>query len=624
MEKIVFFEEINGAYNALINNYLKNDFVVYFFNISGNYAKKQKTKNHIESAKLVNISSVPFEYALYKQASFYAHENIDSVFDAYFSNNDSIRNMGKLLQFPEMANMYKKELAMKLEKIYEMELKINEIVTHDTDLESVHFVPCNAFEMHVDVTSLLANNVKVICHNNFRLNLNHILNKSIKISLLAYPVYLFVRKVKWITLRKKREEFNIGITINHPKNMFVMNNCNEDFFIAEEELPKENVLFIDECGELNVNDYKKRGYNHVRLLNDRDTISWDLFWKIIKCFSPIWLKSIFSSFSEDSLIVETNRKILSDYIKWNLFADTYKINNYVRRVVPDNISKIHVLSHYQIKTWLTYPDNSSTDYYLDWDGIKKNQIHFSFLYYDNIIIQGETTERFFKKHRNNVTNYFKTGVLFSQTINELKKNKLNSMVPSLIKKNNLPPKIISIFDTSYSDQNPLKIRDGINFGNDIIKLMYDFPDVGFIFKAKKEFETTPYLSSIYNKLKDHDRCLFFSRFDGTGVSSAEAIAVSDLVISAAFTSTTAEALGAKIKAIYYDPAGYYVGDGYLLNKYPNFVAHSYEELKKLINYWLYEVTDDEFENFLNTYVKDEIDPYLDGKAISRLRQLLLQ
>jgi hypothetical protein len=53
------------------------------------------------------------------------------------------------------------------------------------------------------------------------------------------------------------------------------------------------------------------------------------------------------------------------------------------------------------------------------------------------------------------------------------------------------------------------------------------------------------------------------------------------------------------------------------------VAHNYEELKKLVNYWLYEVTDKEFDNFLNKYVKNEIDPYLDGKALTRLRKLLM-
>ena len=78
------------------------------------------------------------------------------------------------------------------------------------------------------------------------------------------------------------------------------------------------------------------------------------------------------------------------------------------------------------------------------------------------------------------------------------------------------------------------------------------------------------------------------------------------------------------RAIYYNVAGDDIGDNYYFNRFPNFVAHSYEELKQLVHYWLNEVTDEEFNDFLNTYVKGEIDPYLDGKAISRLRKLLME
>ena len=134
----------------------------------------------------------------------------------------------------------------------------------------------------------------------------------------------------------------------------------------------------------------------------------------------------------------------------------------------------------------------------------------------------------------------------------------------------------------------------------------------------------PYLTPTYEKLKNHERCIFFARYDKEGVSAPEVIAQSDLVISAAYTSTTAEALGARKRAIYYDVTGHCIGDKYYFNGFPNLVAHSYEELKKLIRYWMYEVTDAEFDDFLSTYAKDEIDPYLDGKALSRLRKLLVE
>jgi hypothetical protein len=95
-----------------------------------------------------------------------------------------------------------------------------------------------------------------------------------------------------------------------------------------------------------------------------------------------------------------------------------------------------------------------------------------------------------------------------------------------------------------------------------------------------------------------------------------------MIISVGYTSTNAEALGAGVKAIYYDVPGRDIGYQYYFNRYPRFVAHNYDELKQLIHYWLYECSEQDFNLFLNTYVKGEIDPYLDGKAIDRIQTLL--
>ena len=48
----------------------------------------------------------------------------------------------------------------------------------------------------------------------------------------------------------------------------------------------------------------------------------------------------------------------------------------------------------------------------------------------------------------------------------------------------------------------------------------------------------------------------------------------------------------------------------------------YEEQKYLIQKLLYETSEEEYKDFLNTYVKGTVAPYLDGKAITRLRKLL--
>jgi len=118
-------------------------------------------------------------------------------------------------------------------------------------------------------------------------------------------------------------------------------------------------------------------------------------------------------------------------------------------------------------------------------------------------------------------------------------------------------------------------------------------------------------------LMDHPRCIFMGDLNP---DPADTIAASDLSISACFTSTTVEALGAKKRAIYYDASGRFSGTYY--DNFPHLVAHSYDELRELVHHWLYETSDQEFTFYLQTYVLGELDAFLDGGAITRLRKLL--
>jgi len=575
-----------------------------------------------------------FRYELYRRASFFAHENLDILFEKFYSRIPSIENMGKLLDFPDIANMYKKELLQSLEGIYETELKINEILKSFTTPREVHFVPESSLHIHSDQTAPLEKKVKIIKYSNSRIYLSNIFERIFADSFsspttgllsLFFPLYLLMKKFGGISGAIAPRKFKIGLMISHhPRSIFGMNYLTETVFIDEKEFSKEDVLFIDENASRNVEEYNKRGWNYTRIFDDRKTMSFHfLYTKIIRSFLPAWLRTIYLSIYKEPFFIATKRRILGDYILWHIFAEKYQIDNYAKKMLPDNISKTHILSQHGVKTWFIFPDNTSYDYHLDWDRLTKNQTFFTFMYYDNAIIYGNQVESFFKKHRNFIKKYIKNGVIFSQIISELKRGKLKSALPALIQEKRLPGKVIGVFDITYVDSGPVKIASGMKFGQDLLKLLDDYPDIGMIFKAVKLPEQAPYLEDVYAGLKNHPRCLFFYHFD-RGISASEVIAFCDLVVSCAYTSTTAEALSAKKKAIYYDAGGTDIGNKHYFNTIPNFVAHSYEDLKKLVGHWLYDVADSDFEDFLNLYVKDEIDPYMDCNALTRLRKLLLE
>jgi len=625
-KKIVFFENINSTCFSILRTHLKNDCTVYFFKIDDGLKKNKEITKYIKEKKIVDITSVFFEWvAIYPQAAFLAHENIDIVFNRYFSRSLSIQWMRSLLNFQEIEIVYKKNLLITLEKVYRIQLKINEIIKDFDSLTNVFFYPENNLEIHHDSSSPLQKNVHIIHHHTFRFVLQKKIQKMRSIFHLFVPIYYLLKKTRKISSKKNLKKFKVAITVDNPRRLFGMRYLTDTIFIDENELPKEDVLFIDHSTKgINTKDYQEHGWNYTNIFLDKETItSGVLFHKIIRRFLPTWSKTVLYSFFENLLIIETNKTILLDYIIWNIFIDNYIIENYTKRLLPDTASKVHILSQSGIKTWLIFPDNTSLDHYLGWDEKKQNQTLFSFMYYDYAVMYGGITTRFFEKHRNFIKQYISNGVLFAQIVQEIRNGKLSSPLFDIVKQKKLPKKIIGIFDTSVADNGTIRMKDGVRFGNDIMRLLDDFPNVGIIFKAMKWPGWIPELDSVYEKIQNHERCLLFYMWDTDKISASEVIAVSDLVISAAYTSPSAEALGARTKAIYYDVVGHDIGERYYYDRYPHFVAHNYEELKKFTNYWLNECTQKEFEEFLITYVKDEIDPYLDGKALTRLRKLLM-
>jgi polysaccharide biosynthesis PFTS motif protein len=635
MTGLVFFEEINASYGSLVKKYIKEGYTVYYFFSDIKYLENTEINTFIKQGNIICASDIVFDYDMYRRAMNMAHENLDYIFEKYFSESPSINLMTELFDSNEILGMFQKEVLLNLEAAYTVELKINDILNNQVPDTNPHFVPKNHIDIHCDGRALLDKKVKLIQYSNFRIRFNNMVERfffdNIKspkkgILLIFYPIFILTKKFKGISRNKCVKKYQVGISIpRHPRSIFSMNYLTETIFINDDELSKEDVIFIDENGSKNIEGYIERSWNFVRLLDDRETLTLDVFWnKIVKKFLPVWFKTIFISVLKEPLFCNTKRRILQDYITWNIFLDNYQIKNYVKRLLPDSISKIKILSENDIKTWFVFPDNTSIDYYLDRDISAKNQTLYSFMVYDNAVVYGNNVERFFKKHRNSINRYLKNGVLFSQLIEELQEGILESQLPDFIRNKELPEKIIGVFDTSFNDEGFNKIQDGIKFGEDILRFLEDLPDIGIIFKAMKWPEEIPYLNEIYNKLKNHPRVLLFYMWDKEGISASEIIACSEFIISCAYTSPTAEALGTKKKAIYYDVSGRNVGEGYYYNRYPNFVAHNYEDLKNLTNYWLNVVTDKEFEMFLDTNVKDEIDPFLDGKALTRLRGLLME
>jgi len=181
-------------------------------------------------------------------------------------------------------------------------------------------------------------------------------------------------------------------------------------------------------------------------------------------------------------------------------------------------------------------------------------------------------------------------------------------------------KMITIFDTSYGPLHPYKERDMIKFFEDCGQILKDFEKVAIAIKPKNFITSSPKINSILKDLNKIHRCVVF----GKETEPSEIIGKSSLVISICYTSPTIEALGAKRKAIFYDPTALFVGND--CNGYcdiPNLVAHNYDELKRLINYWLFEINEEELSVFFDS-LKTTLDLDCEAKAITEFRRMLME
>jgi polysaccharide biosynthesis PFTS motif protein len=246
-----------------------------------------------------------------------------------------------------------------------------------------------------------------------------------------------------------------------------------------------------------------------------------------------------------------------------------------------------------------------------------------YLNYDYVLTWSDEISGYFSRHHQKVKSYENIGCLWAGHIFGIIGGEVKTDIKEKLHKAGFKDdhKLIAVFDSTYLDNSLTTYEDGINFIEGIYRLLEEMPGIFIIFKEKKARwfigKHSKEMLDLFDKLQSHPRCyLSFNK-----ISTSEAMAYSDLTISFPFTSTTFEALSAKKKALYYDASDKFRDTYY--DKVPGLVCHSYDELRKRAGELLYNIKGEEYEAYLNKDIKNRIDSYLDGKAISRFRTLLI-
>lgn len=289
---------------------------------------------------------------------------------------------------------------------------------------------------------------------------------------------------------------------------------------------------------------------------------------------------------------------------------------------PIHVARNIALKEEGVETWY-FTDSVNLPYqYFDYR--EKGFVRHPFwmdLFYDHFVTWNEITARYFQSHSNPMKEAHVVGSLRSDDIvpkeiaRERHKGFLSIMKPDSF--------VIAAFDTTYSLNGYACYEEGLAFAEHLLRLVQESADIYIILKEKKDrliHDRLDYINgrrliSLYNRMNEHERITVFLR----DIDASDLIALSDLVISFPFTSVTMEAISANRFGIWHDPMGIYTNSVY--HDTPYLVTHSYDELKGVID------TVRDKENLIppNQLFTDSmlIDPYRDGRAIERFRELLL-
>ena len=456
--------------------------------------------------------------------------------------------------------------------------------------------------------------------------------KWLAVSLL-FPFWILARiGIPSREQKAPREEFQLGIRVYGNDIGFGGKIRNIDFILDGQLLHRGNTMFCLETGvsRAYLAALERRNYRYVevrKILRNADIPF--IRRTVLGEFLPAWGALIRHGLSLSPLVLRTSLEVFDRYLTWSRFFSRYGMKKYISyndfregSTVRNLVFRIHgTESHYYVHS------SHFFNLFLPGGGDEFQTVEFLFLVFDTFVGWGEKVARAFASPWNHIGRFRNTGCLWSEHIAGLvRAGRVPAIREEVFRRvrersGKECSGIIGVYDTSFGAGLPLEASDVILFIEGVLGLLDRYPDIVLVFKNKNPlgdiFANHPETQQYYDRLRTDPRCFISGDID---ISSEELIAASDLCIDACFTAPAAEALGARRKTLFFDAGGTFRGSYF--DRFPFLVAHDPGELDRFVNYWMHEISGDDFDRFLDTRIRGEVDAFVDGKGITRFRQIL--
>ncbi len=629
-KKIVVFDRIGWLTLPFILFYLISRYRVAYIEIAPKVKKSAIIRYWTDKGVLERITTDAISFIQLWETNNEVLDRIERIYPEHLEHRALFLSLERCLASPCSHLAMKKAGALAL-----LPLMLNEkYCRYFTSLRSSAFVTYipRAYDRTLYVPGLCTSEQPCSVHVPLWAKTG---NLVYQILLKCYWVCIYVLFPLWILVqigvpragKKEKKTYQIGVRIYGTDWAFLQKSRQVDLLINNTTLTRDNTLFCIETGiSLDyLDEFMKREYQSIEIRKMlKHCTSTTLRRIMVRNLLPGWLSGLPGLLSAPAFSIRTYLESLYTYTIWNAFLEHHAFRHYIvyNDTIPAHVIRNLVLNRAGIETWYYVHSSNTADTATPVSHKTVQSVIYSYLYYDHLVVWGNRMESYFKQNPNTIQNYDRFGCIYSEKALEFRRpDPIADFYTKLSDTHNFPKErprtVIGVFDTTFGANVPLKPSDMIAFIEGIIRLI-ESTDYYVIFKTKlPEKELIIYSEELfpyYRKLIDHPRCCLLNDINS---DVSEVIAGSDLIISACFTSSAVESIGAGTPSVYYDATNKFSDCFY--SGYPRLVAHSYPELEELVTHWL-SVSRDQYLAYSRTHFKGDLDEYLDGRALTRFRK----
>ena len=635
--KIVVFEKLKKTGLLPVLWYVLRGYDVCYLGTDPGTAGTWWFRRFTASKRLSQLSLPKPPFDNNYPANHLAFKVVEQIYEDRYQNNPLIRRLVKLFESQDLHLGYKKALTKELWEYIFQHLLAGQVgqafpdagrviyISHDAHYSKVP----QAYLEHLSRLKEWTGNGNVAPSSWQRVRRpTASVTRGTRTSLIGIRALVFAA-VNFLGPSRQTPqpgEYAYAISIINVRRAFANDVRGADFLLDGIDIRTDNTLFIP-YQELCPEHVKRAEEKGLKIVDASIMPTWRicLKWAVVQvslltryALSPSWIRGASAS-------------MIKTHLFWSAFLGRYKVEHFVTYadfMIPQ-VARNILLNQDGCTTWY-YLDSLNTEYHLLNEGeATVRQWAWGFLLYDHCVTWNQLHVDSFKFHGQQIGNYASVGCIWSEHILQLRKEPgSGSFLRELEAEGRGPDQlVVTFFDSSYNNGSRNSYREGNMFLDDIQRLLEKYPDIFIVLKEKLARDrlgqfgnyldaNTHGMIERLERLENHPRCYL----PGYQSSAAEAIAASDLTVSYSFSSTTLEALGAGVKAVFYSPAEYDTQSSY--DRIPDLVVNGYEELEARVGELLYETSTEEYQEYLDANIKDTLDPYLDGLGLTRFRKLL--